>query len=144
MSEVLGQLCSCFAHFGLVAAIAATAACGGGAASPSVAGHGSASPAATTATGTPVAVSDLPITVTHAQVLSLFAYDTSKPLDVKDVTAPKTTDGVTVRDISYASSSGSTVSAWLVVPSGSGPFAAVLYLHWLSGLARLVATATSS
>lgn len=61
----------------------------------------------------------------------MFAYDSSKALEVKDVTPPKTTDGVTTRDITYASSNGSLVSAWLVMPSGSGPFAAVLFLHWL-------------
>lgn len=119
-------MCAC----GLIAVTAALAACGSGVSSASVGANGSTSPASTsTASATPVLASGLPLNVTHDQVLALFAYDSSKPLAVKDVTPPKTQDGVTVRDITYVSSNGTLVSAWLVVPSGNGPFAAVLFLH---------------
>jgi dienelactone hydrolase len=38
--------------------------------------------------------------------------------------------GVTIRDITYASVDGRTVSALLVAPESAGPFPAVLFLHW--------------
>lgn len=38
-------------------------------------------------------------------------------------------DGATLHDISYASIGGGRVSGWLVVPDGTGPFAAIVYLH---------------
>jgi fermentation-respiration switch protein FrsA (DUF1100 family) len=112
------------AALGLVAIAATLAACGGSASSAGT--NGGANPSAT-----PVPVSALPLDVTQTQVLSLFAYDTSKPLDIKDVTSPKTKDGVTIRDITFVSSDGTSAAAWLVAPSGTGPFAAILFLHWL-------------
>ena len=43
-------------------------------------------------------------------------------------------DGVEVHDISYVGGSGDTrVSAYLVVPSGDGPFAGVVFMHWGGG-----------
>lgn len=38
-------------------------------------------------------------------------------------------DGISVQDVSWASPAGGRVSAWLVVPAGSGPFAGLVYLH---------------
>jgi pimeloyl-ACP methyl ester carboxylesterase len=117
---------------GLVAVTAAIAACGNGVPSSTAAGS-SSGPASTPAgSTTPVLVSDLPLDVTHAQVTALFTYDTSKPLDINDATPAKTKDGVITRDLTYASADGSSVAAWLVAPSGNGPFAAVLFLHWLA------------
>ena len=110
---------------GLVAVGVVVAACGSGGSTTSGA-TGTAAGAAS-----PIALADLPLDATHAQVMTLFAYDASKPLDVQDATPPKTADGVTTRDITYKSSDGTDVVAWLVAPSGSGPFAAVLFLHWL-------------
>jgi len=40
-------------------------------------------------------------------------------------------DGVTIIDLSYASPRGSRVPAYLVVPAGRGPFAAILFGHWM-------------
>jgi len=118
---------------GLAAAIATAAACSSGA--PGTAGTNTAthtpSGAATPAAATAVPVSSLPIDLTNAEALKLFDYDHTRPLDVKDVTAPKTTDGVTVRDITYDSADGTKVSAWLVTPAASGSYAAILFLHWL-------------
>jgi dipeptidyl aminopeptidase/acylaminoacyl peptidase len=118
---------------GLAAVIGVAAACGGGAAASTTAPGSSAAPskAVGAASSPTVPVSQLPIGITHAQALTLFDYDASKPLNVKDTTPPKTEDGVTVRDITYSSADGTSVVAWLVAPSGSGPFAAVLFLHWL-------------
>lgn len=46
------------------------------------------------------------------------------------VLSSKDQAGATVRDVTYASVGGRTVSAWLVEPAGKGPFAAALFLHW--------------
>ena len=58
-----------------------------------------------------------------------FAYDRKAALHIvqkgKQVRA-----GVTVRDITYAGAEG-PVPAYLVVPGGHGPFAAILWGHWM-------------
>jgi dienelactone hydrolase len=59
-------------------------------------------------------------------------YDRNAPLDVKEVASEPLT-GVTLHDISYASPKGGRVSAYLVVPSGKGPFPAILFQHWGQG-----------
>src|SRR5450759_2048237 len=58
-----------------------------------------------------------------------FAYDPKAPLEA--VTASVETRGdVVIQDLSYASPKGGRVPAYLVVPSGKGPFAAVVWGHW--------------
>ncbi len=60
---------------------------------------------------------------------SHFAYDPKAPLDA--VTAGVETRGdVVIQDLTYASPKGGRVPAFLVVPAGRGPFAAVLWGHW--------------
>src|SRR6201987_942867 len=56
-------------------------------------------------------------------------YDHSAALDVREVSVEKR-GNVSVHDISYASPKGGRVPAYLVVPLGKGPFAAVLWGHW--------------
>ncbi|HEV2661672.1 MAG TPA: hypothetical protein VGU68_13775 [Ktedonobacteraceae bacterium] len=63
---------------------------------------------------------------------SLFDYDQSAPLDV-DVVAEQKRGAVTVQDIAYASPKFGKVTAYLVVPPGSGPFAGLLFVHWGQG-----------
>jgi len=58
-----------------------------------------------------------------------FDYDRNAPLDIKDVGVEQR-GNVAVHDISYASPKGGRVPAYLVVPSGSGPSAAVIWGHW--------------
>src|SRR5262245_22934403 len=58
-----------------------------------------------------------------------FEYDKNAPLDVKTLGSEKRGD-VTVYDITYASPKGGVVPAYLVVPKGKGPFAAVVWGHW--------------
>ncbi|HEX7297229.1 MAG TPA: hypothetical protein VF251_15870 [Pyrinomonadaceae bacterium] len=58
-----------------------------------------------------------------------FEYDKNLPLDVKTVGSEKRGD-VTIYDITYASPKGGVVPAYLVVPKGKGPFAAVVWGHW--------------
>jgi|SRR5215469_5259212 len=66
----------------------------------------------------PVAV-QTPLATTDAS--SVFAYDPTKPLDL------------TLFEISYDSPKGGRVPGYLVMPSGKGPFAAIVYMHWGQG-----------
>ena len=59
-----------------------------------------------------------------------FDYDPKPPLDVREV-GRRRRGGVTVIDLSYASPRGGRVPAYLIVPAGRGPFAAVLFGHWM-------------
>lgn len=66
-------------------------------------------------------------------------YDKNAPLNVKQA-GVQNRDGVKVYDISFSSPvgdrgaavgpNGGVVTAYLVVPSGKGPFPAVIYGHW--------------
>jgi dienelactone hydrolase len=58
-----------------------------------------------------------------------FEYDRAAALDVQERGMTKRGD-VAVHDISYASPKGGRVPAYLVVPQGNGPFAAVIWGHW--------------
>ena len=59
-----------------------------------------------------------------------FRYDASVSLGVTQLST-KTQSGVTVEDITYQGANGDTVPAYLVVPQGTGKFAAVIWGHWL-------------
>ena len=63
---------------------------------------------------------------------ALFDYDRSAPLDV-DVVSTQKRGEVTVQDITYASPKFGRVTAYLIVPPGSGPFASLLFVHWGQG-----------
>ena len=71
----------------------------------------------------------------HAQTAAgpqAFQYDRKASLDIREVGVTKHGD-VAVHDISYASPKGGRVPAYLVVPAGKGPFAAVIWGHWYWG-----------
>ena len=57
------------------------------------------------------------------------AYDRQALLDLQESGVTKRGD-IAVHDISYASPKGGRVPAYLVVPPGQGPFAAVIWGHW--------------
>ena len=59
-----------------------------------------------------------------------FNYDPKIPLDVREA-GRQNRDGVTIIDLSYASPLGGRVPAYMVVPKGHGPFAAILFGHWM-------------
>lgn len=75
----------------------------------------------------------------YEQLLHHWDYDKSVPLNVKQA-GVHDREGVKIYDISYASPvgdrgvavgpNGGNVTAYLVVPSGKGPFPAVIYGHW--------------
>ena len=56
-------------------------------------------------------------------------YDDTAPTDFQDTGSETLPDGTTVHDVNWASATGERVTAWLVVPTGSGPFAGLVYLH---------------
>jgi dienelactone hydrolase len=58
-----------------------------------------------------------------------FDYDKNAPLGIKQIGVEKRGD-VSIHDISYRSPKGGVVPAYLVVPKGIGPFAAVVWGHW--------------
>src|SRR6266540_2022719 len=58
-----------------------------------------------------------------------FDYDRQAPLGIKGVGVERRGDA-RVYDITYASPNGGVVPAYLVVPQGKGPFAAVIWGHW--------------
>lgn len=60
-----------------------------------------------------------------------FTYNQSLPLNVKEVSTERRGD-VTVRDIVFVPRPGGhEVKAYVVTPPGDGPFAGVLWVHWL-------------
>jgi dienelactone hydrolase len=67
-----------------------------------------------------------------AQVSGPFSYESNAPLDVREA-AVETLPEATVHDVSYASPKGGRVPAYLVVPKGNGPFAAIEFVHWGQG-----------
>ena len=67
-----------------------------------------------------------------SKLAHLFDYDSRQPLDIHDKTLKYFSCGV-IHDITYVSPSGGLVSAYLIVPTGKGPFAAVVFGHWGNG-----------
>jgi len=65
-------------------------------------------------------------------ITSMFAYDQTAPLDIRESGVEKVPGG-SVHDISYASPKGGRVTAYLVIPEGKGPFAAIEFVHWGQG-----------
>lgn len=65
----------------------------------------------------------------YSELVRHFEYDRKVPLDIRELVVQQR-DSVKVHDISYASPKGGRVPAYLVVPRGKGPFAAVLLGHW--------------
>lgn len=58
-----------------------------------------------------------------------FDYDKSAPLNIKHLGVQRRANA-TVYDITYDSPKGGVVPAYLVVPKGRGPFAAIIWGHW--------------
>jgi hypothetical protein len=62
------------------------------------------------------------------EIVHRFDCDQKAPFDIREVGA-EIRDGVTIRDISYASPKGGRVPAYLVLPPGQGPYAGILFGH---------------
>ncbi|HEY6243406.1 MAG TPA: hypothetical protein VIX17_05645 [Pyrinomonadaceae bacterium] len=61
---------------------------------------------------------------------AIFKYDHNAPVIFKEVSSEKRGD-VVVRDITLSDGRSSSTKAYLVVPPGQGPFAGILWVHWL-------------
>jgi hypothetical protein len=71
-----------------------------------------------------------PLTLAQApDLLAHFDYDRKASLGVEEA-GVEHRGTVSIHDISYVSPNGGRVPAYLVVPSGNGPFAAVVWGHW--------------
>src|SRR6267378_6056060 len=79
-----------------------------------------------------LAFNALPSRAQDADLVRHFDYDKQAPLGVKELGVERRGD-VTIHDITYASPKGGVVPAYLVVPKGKGPFAAVIWGHWYWG-----------
>ena len=106
-------------------------ACGGETAPTSTVTPFTPTPPTPTPASTPLPV-PTPTPTAYERSLSLFDYDKQAPLGI-DESSASVRDGVTVHDISYSSSKGMRVSAFLVVPDGPGPFAGVIVQHGMPG-----------
>jgi dienelactone hydrolase len=62
----------------------------------------------------------------------LFDYDSKSALDLQDKVI-EDFDGGAIHNVTYTSPKGGTVSAYLILPKGKGPFATVLFGHWGNG-----------
>lgn len=74
-------------------------------------------------------IAALPAFAQDADSLRRLDYDHNAPLDIKEVGIDHR-GSTAVHDISYASPKGGRVPAYLVIPTGKGPFAAVIWGHW--------------
>ncbi len=63
------------------------------------------------------------------ELLRHFDYDQKAPLGIKQI-GVQHRGGAAIYDLTYASPKGGVVPAYLVVPKGKGPFAAVIWGHW--------------
>lgn len=70
--------------------------------------------------------------VSRATTKPTFAYQKSTEFDLKEESA-KEEAGVVVRDVNYAAhtTGRGRIKAYIVTPAGRGPFAGVLFFHWL-------------
>lgn len=66
------------------------------------------------------------------EMLAHFDYDKQAPIGFKELGVEKR-GTVSIHDITYISPKGGVVPAYLVVPAGKGPFAAVIWGHWYWG-----------
>ena len=57
-----------------------------------------------------------------------FSYDAGVSLGVKQLST-KVQNDVTIQDVTYVGSNGDTVPAYLVIPQGTGKFAAIIWAH---------------
>jgi Tol biopolymer transport system component/dienelactone hydrolase len=117
----------------IVVAAAVLAACGG---APAPQSSGSATTAPVAIGGAPIAATSPTLTTAPAASATdtVFDYDPKAALDIQEVGAGQHDAGFTTHDVSFASSKGGRVPAYLVVPDGPGPFAGLLLMPGSGGI----------
>lgn len=83
----------------------------------------------------PMLLSSLAIADTPGQSVKLkkvLAYNNATALDLQE-RSTREENGVTIRDVDYAgyTAAHGRIKAFIVKPPGNGPFAGVVYFHWL-------------
>jgi len=73
-----------------------------------------------------------PTSFNYEETASLFDYDKELPVAITENSVQRE-DGFTLYDIHYPSPKGGDVPAYLLIPDGAGPFAAILLMHGSSG-----------
>src|SRR6266480_7754458 len=76
-----------------------------------------------------LALNALPLLAQDAEFIRHFDYDSKAELGIKEI-GVEHRGGTAIYDITYASPKGGVVPAFLVVPTGKGPFAAIIWGHW--------------
>jgi dienelactone hydrolase len=66
----------------------------------------------------------------YPDLLPHYSYDPKTPLDIRETNVEKRGD-VMVIELNYAGAEGDRVPAYLLVPHGNGPFAGIVWGHWL-------------
>ena len=68
----------------------------------------------------------------NPDLAKLFAYKPSGKFDVKEVSTNER-DGVIIQDLDYAAETPQRgrIKAFMIKPAGKGPFAGILFFHWL-------------
>ena len=67
---------------------------------------------------------------TYPDLLPRFDYDTKTGLEQRETNIEKRGDTMFI-EVNFAGSGGDRVPAYLIIPHGKGPFAAIIWGHWL-------------
>jgi dienelactone hydrolase len=70
-----------------------------------------------------------PLLAQDAELIRHFDYDSKADLGTREI-GVEHRGGTAIYDITYSSPKGGVVPAYLVVPTGKGPFAAIIWGHW--------------
>jgi len=66
----------------------------------------------------------------YPDLLPRFDYDSGSGLDMRETDVQKR-EKVRLIELNYSGASGDRVPAYLLIPSGGGPFPAIIWAHWL-------------
>ncbi len=66
---------------------------------------------------------------TYSRGVQRFVHSGKRPIDFR-VRSTTARDRIRIYDVTYASALSGRVPAYVVIPDGKGPFAAVLFAHW--------------
>ncbi len=83
-----------------------------------------------------LAITASPMLAQNSDLTRHFDYDRQAPIGIKEIGVERR-GKASVHDITYVSPKGGLVPAYLVVPRGKGPFAAVIWGHWYWGNSRM-------